>query len=171
MPFLAHNTTGPFEWQSKQKLCVLYKWTQLDISFALTHTIELPSAEVKTHDPNPSNSHYLQWISSPTASAKRYSTSTDCSDDGWVGGGLWEWLDRVAPTPHWPEQQTECTRSSAKDKASAIMCGGTAVCVFCVPPGPRLTFKPHSFLRWSLEGAEGCQSQVGCDYALHGEAI
>lgn len=52
---------------------------------------------------------------------------------GWRGG-LWEWLDRVAPTPHWPEQQTECTHSGAKDKASMIMCGGTAVCV-CVCSG------------------------------------
>lgn len=73
---------------------------------------------------------------------------------GW-GDGLWEWLDRVSPTPHWPEQQTECTHSTAKDKASAIICGGTtAVCVFCL-----VLNSISSFLRWSLEGQSGCQSQ------------
>lgn len=129
----------------------------MDISFTITHITEPLSTEVKTHISKPSNSHYLLWISSPLASAKQYSTSTDCSDDGWVGGGLWEWLDRVAPTPHWPEQQTECTHSSAKDKASAIICGGTAVCV-CSVSRLAHNFKLYSFLRWSLEGPAGCQS-------------
>lgn len=56
---------------------------------------------------------YLQWISSPMVSAKNIVPAQIAVM--WVGG-LWELLKWEAPTPHWPEQQTECTHSSAKDK-------------------------------------------------------
>lgn len=128
----------------------------------LTHIIEPPLTDKipKIHNSKPLDSHHLQWISSPTPSTKQHSSSTDCSDDGWVGGGLWEWLDRVAPTPLWPVQQTECTHSSAKDKASAIMCGGGV----CAPCSAWLTTEFPQMIPWR---ASRMIESVGCFYALH----
>lgn len=82
---------------------------------------------------NPTNAqtrHGLQRISSPAASAKQRSAGTDCSDDGWVGVDCGVTGQGGSHTS-WQQQQTECTHSGARDKASTIMCGGTAVCV-CV---------------------------------------
>lgn len=67
---------------------------------------------------------------------------------GW-GGRMWEWLVRVAPTPQELQQQTECTRRSARDKRSEIAIVAAAAAAATAA---------GSFLVWPVAASSGCRS-------------
>lgn len=117
------------------------------------HFLFMNSHRWATVEPKPSKSHCLRWISSPMASAKQHRTSTDCSDDGWVGGvdcgSYWTgWL------PHLTDQSNKQNVPTAVPKIRQVrLCAMEALPV-CRPAGRRLNFKLHNFLRWCLKGQQ-----------------
>lgn len=109
------------------------------------------------------NSRYVRWISSPAASARQLSASTDCRDGRW-GGGRWAecgsnwsgWL------PHLVDQSNKQNVPAAVPKIRQVR-------LRAVAPWPahsvmwsprRCSSEPRDSFGRPLDASSGCQSRT-----------